>query len=72
MKQKTSLTIAITAVLLMGLTSMTSCGENSETSHKEEIHNHDKNTYACPMHPEITGEDEENCSICGMDLVEVD
>ena len=25
-------------------------------------------TYACPMHPEITGEDPVDCSICGMAL----
>ena len=28
--------------------------------------------YACPMHPEITGEEGEQCSKCGMDLKKVE
>lgn len=70
MKQKTILIIA--GILLLGLTALTSCGENNKISHKEEIHKHDKSTYACPMHPEITGKDGKKCSKCGMNLVEVE
>lgn len=29
-------------------------------------------TYACPMHPEITGKQGDRCSKCGMDLVLVE
>ncbi|WP_055151997.1 heavy metal-binding domain-containing protein [Jiulongibacter sediminis] len=29
-------------------------------------------TYACPMHPEITGVKGDKCSICNMDLEEVE
>lgn len=25
-------------------------------------------TYACPMHPEVTGKEGDKCSKCGMDL----
>ena len=28
-------------------------------------------THACPMHPEITGQVDDDCSICGMKLTEV-
>ncbi|HTF05296.1 MAG TPA: heavy metal-binding domain-containing protein, partial [Bacteroidia bacterium] len=49
-----------------------SCGDNANTpnhdsmSHEnEEGHVH---TYACPMHPEVTGHEGETCPKCGMKL----
>lgn len=29
------------------------------------------NTYACPMHPEVTGIEGDSCSKCGMDLTPI-
>ncbi len=59
---------------------MTSCGGDGNHSH-ENMENHEagpdgdhhegeaeEHTYACPMHPEITGKDGDKCSKCGMDL----
>lgn len=31
-------------------------------------HSHSDNNYACPMHPEVTGEKGDKCSKCGMNL----
>jgi len=40
---------------------LTSCGESKKTEEAvEEI------VYACPMHPEVTGKENDTCSKCGM------
>ena len=36
-----------------------------------ETHNHE-HEFACPMHPEITGHEDDKCSECGMDLTEIE
>ena len=63
--------IAITASALL----MTSCGKTGK-DHDDTAHSHDsgdhEHTYACPMHPEVTGDEGEECSKCGMKLVLVD
>ncbi len=52
-----------------------SCRENQSkptspvTENKGDNHQHN---YACPMHPEITGNQGDKCSKCGMDLTLVD
>jgi hypothetical protein len=49
--------------------------EHGEMNHDDT--NHEgmemaETTYACPMHPEITGAEGDKCSICKMDLKPVD
>ena len=60
---------------------LSSCGGNSDKHHDEKMENHEaghdadhmeEHTYACPMHPEITGKEGDKCSKCGMDLKMVD
>jgi Cu(I)/Ag(I) efflux system membrane fusion protein len=54
--------------------------EQSHDNHDHEMHSptpsakdvDGKQVYICPMHPHITGEDGENCPICGMNLVPKD
>lgn len=47
-----------------------SCNQkNNETSTPET--KTEKAKYACPMHPEVTGNQGDKCSKCGMDLEEV-
>lgn len=41
---------------------------DEETEHADD-HEHG---FACPMHPEITGHEGDNCSKCGMDLEAVE
>lgn len=43
----------------------------NNTKNSENMKNHEltDNIYACPMHPEITGKEGDNCSKCGMALV---
>jgi len=51
---------------------------NSETMHHDStMVNHDSKTmgddsksYACPMHPEVTGKKGDKCTKCGMELTE--
>lgn len=68
--KKGILTLAI-ATLLFGLAIVaTSCssgkqGEGKEHKYQEQTGN---TTYACPMHPDITGKDGDKCSQCGMAL----
>ncbi|MBL7872146.1 MAG: hypothetical protein JNM78_11070 [Cyclobacteriaceae bacterium] len=77
--KKSILTIAI---LLSGLfvstLLVTSCGTKKEQVTEEDHHHmgsdstghHDEMamTYACPMHPDVTGKEGDSCSKCGMKL----
>jgi hypothetical protein len=54
-----------------------SCNNPDKHQHADaEEHDHDsadhEHVYACPMHPEVTGKEGEECSKCGMKLVLVD
>jgi len=75
--------ILFIAVLFISITVFISCGNKSaekaseEHSHAEgDTTDHHENmpmdstqtVYACPMHPEITGKDGDECSKCGMKL----
>ena len=72
------LILSITAALFLGAGSLffAGCDNNSSQSGKTEQHEdadgemHEKgmDTYACPMHPEITGKKGDKCSKCGMKL----
>jgi hypothetical protein len=62
----------ITFALLAGAASMavTSCGNKSKSNeheHAEAEHEHEA-SYACPMHPEVTGKEGDTCPKCGMKL----
>lgn len=53
--------------------------EHSEMEHKNMDMDENQSTdqaadatYACPMHPEITGKEGDKCSKCGMALVKVE
>jgi formamidopyrimidine-DNA glycosylase len=42
----------------------------TETTTIENSDNTEGQLYACPMHPEVTGKQGEECSKCGMELTE--
>jgi hypothetical protein len=48
------------------------CGNDSHTHGDDSTHHHGDeghvHTYACPMHPEVTGHEGESCPKCGMKL----
>ncbi|WP_341224789.1 heavy metal-binding domain-containing protein [uncultured Arcticibacterium sp.] len=81
--KKSILTITLSATFLFSSgVILSSCGG---TENKEETHEHMEGddhsemnqemadaTYACPMHPEITGAEGDKCSICKMDLKATD
>ena len=49
---------------------VTSCGNKSKSNeheHAEAEHEHEA-SYACPMHPEVTGKEGDTCPKCGMKL----
>lgn len=59
---RTLLTSCTLALALCGPALLTSCGGGATTEQDANA------TYACPMHPEITGKAGDNCSKCGMPL----
>lgn len=59
--------IAIIAILAI---TFASCNQKSTATSTKES-KIEKVKYACPMHPEVTGNQGEKCSKCGMDLKEV-
>ena len=66
----------VIGILVVALVSVAiSCKDNKQEESKDEMHNemsesHGK--YACPMHPEVTGNEGDKCSKCGMTLEAVD
>lgn len=67
-KLKTILGIAVFSFMML---SVQSCNNSkTENENSETIENSEQiGAYSCSMHPEITGEKGEKCSICGMDLI---
>jgi hypothetical protein len=73
MKQSFKISMAIIA--LSSVTFFAACNnstgdskkEVADTMHTEAAHSGD-HTFACPMHPEVTGKEGETCPKCGMNL----
>ena len=67
------LTLGTIIAFVTGSTFLTSCSTSTQEG-SDSTEQHDKETlsatHVCPMHPEITGLEGDNCSKCGMDLVE--
>lgn len=61
---RTFLTSCTLALALCGTALLISCGGDAPA----EQNTTDEATYACPMHPEVTGKAGDNCSKCGMPL----
>jgi Cu(I)/Ag(I) efflux system membrane fusion protein len=61
----------LTVFLLAGTTLLgfSSCNDGEKDQHTETTH---KQTYTCPMHPQIISDKPGTCPICGMDLVPFD
>lgn len=83
MKKSLALTILLIAAVVASALLITSCGGKKEhsmemehpksemdtTAHHDEMKmDSTQMTYACPMHPEITGKEGDKCSKCGMKL----
>ncbi len=76
--KKSVLTIAIlTSGLFVSSVLLTGCGTKKEQTTQEDqqmksdtTKQHDgmEMTYACSMHPEVTGKEGDTCSKCGMKL----
>ena len=72
-KFNSMLTIAVLATALFAIQSCNNGKKHHESEHHSEAH-HDmdksemSSNYACPMHPEITGEKGDKCSKYGMKL----
>ena len=71
------LTFGTIIAFAAGSTLFISCGSGSQKEtesseqHDMDSHDHDATmaaTFACPMHPEITGKEGDKCSKCGMAL----
>jgi hypothetical protein len=62
----------ITMAAVAALTLFAACGNNDNAGNTDSTamqHKHDhEHTYACPMHPEVTGHEGETCPKCGMKL----
>lgn len=48
---------------------MIGCQRGSETSTEQPAKSSSRETYTCPMHPEVTADKPGNCPKCGMKLV---
>jgi hypothetical protein len=70
---KSNFKFIIIALFAIGFT-FTSCGnKSSDSAETEQTEDESENSssYACPMHPEITGEKGDECTKCGMNLTPV-
>lgn len=61
--------LSILLVLMLATTllfNLSSCGGGNKTEEVAEA------VYACPMHPKVTGKEEDTCNQCGMTLEKVE
>lgn len=71
MRKINYIAMLFSALALASCSSKNQNKQEEETSHHHEEgdHHHEEgHLYACPMHPEVTGKEEESCSKCGMKL----
>ena len=69
MKQLFKIPMALIAIATASFFPSCNEGKGTRTKNKHEQHEHGgDHTYACPMHPEITGKKGDACSKCGMKL----
>jgi len=61
-----NLIIVLCLFLAVGITAS---AQNNTKPSKEEVQ---KTTYACPMHPKVTGKKGDDCSKCGMALTKTE
>ena len=73
MKRVVKITMAILAIGIVAFFAACNSGEanskneKGDSTHTEAAHSGD-HTFACPMHPEVTGKEGDTCSKCGMKL----
>ncbi|WP_418264798.1 heavy metal-binding domain-containing protein [Flavobacterium faecale] len=61
----------IKILVVVALFSFASCKENkTEIKSMDSTKNTNEQLYFCPMHPEVTGKQGEDCLECGMKLTE--
>lgn len=68
--KKSILTIAIITGMFTTSAFVTSCSnkQGEKQEHSDKKGETMQTAYACPMHPEVTGKNGDNCSKCGMAL----
>lgn len=77
-KLKTVLAIAVMGLITFNMQSCKSAPSEDKSEETTVIEDNsmettvsDEASYACPMHPEITGVQGDKCSMCGMDLTSI-
>lgn len=56
-------------IVCTGIIVISCGGQKTETAQEETVA---EAAYACPMHPEVTGKENDTCSKCGMALEKVE
>lgn len=64
--------IKYVTVLLLAVLSVFGFASCNDEHTENETHTAEKQTYTCPMHPQIISDKPGNCPVCGMDLVPFD
>ncbi|MEZ4973885.1 MAG: heavy metal-binding domain-containing protein [Cyclobacteriaceae bacterium] len=68
--KKSILSFAFSLAIVVACSFIVSCsGQKSEAAQEETVA---EAAYACPMHPEVTGKENDTCSKCGMALEKVE
>ena len=73
--KKTILTLMVAGSFAIGSVMLVGCGDSPKPAEEHAMegeHEHaedeEEHVFACPMHPEITGNEGDKCSECGMEL----
>lgn len=65
-------TLGLSVILLAFAQVLSGCKQQPEKNIDHTSHQDTTHTYACPMHPEVTGKEGDTCSKCGMQLEKVE